>query len=589
MHGPLRIFVPGQTLMVNERTPDVRTAAILATRRGQRTTWHTLRRERYAVGAGERLKRHDARTLDSARSLEALVRQFGDAEIIHDPTGAFERARRIIAAARMARRALGSRLQSLHLLANGRTLHARTRAEGDIDHVGPVVAGALARALSGAEFQIVVNVSVTAPPRGALPVERIDAYRDRALAAAQRMSAAVAVAGVTAYGMSPAAANAAEPTANTDQASPRSAPEGTRTLRAMFSRAGDFVELRLEDARSGLQGTAQRALRAVRGAERRRVDDPVRESATTEGLYIRPAEGDAEAAVVAAASGVPEEPLPQSPSTALAMIVTGQETVAPMVPEQHEPTLRTDYTETAAGALVRGDQSGAIAQVDAQFRTASPWALGAQGAIGVLDGDIAGGAQLSVQREATLGVTPVSVGAFASGVQSTAPSDEDFSIVRVGAGVAATIRSVQLIVRGGFASGSGDLDSDGGFARAEGTWFATPDLAIGGFAETDPVTGAGAGAKVSFRPFTGTLANLSVDADAAWHEDGEESFRLGLRWLLGQGEQSSLQDMARRRGITPDLMDDLRRLPDELDRAGQNKSQTQPYCGEAGVSCPTAG
>lgn len=570
--------------MVNAPTPNVSTAAILATRRGKRTTWHTLRREAYAVGAGERLQRHDAAHLDGARSLEGLVRRFGDAEIIHDPTGAFERARRLITAARSARRALGGRLQSMHLLANGRTVHVRARTESDIDHVGPVVAGALARALSGSDFQIVVNVSAAAPPPGALAIERIDAYRDRALAAAQRVSAALAVAGAAAYGLVPATANASESSTAGDVAqTPAGASPAKRTVRAVFSRAGDLVALHLDDFdKGGLQETAQRALNVVRGLERSRLEAAVRENVATDGVYIRARRlraRDGEAyRIEVADTDMP----PAGDGVIMAPVaIAAQQSAA------SAPTMRRDYLEVAAGALVRGDQSGAIAQVDAQFRTNSAWTLGAQGALGVIDSEVAGGAQLSLQRDATLGVTPVSVGVFGSAVQSTAPSEEDFTIARVGAGVAATIRSVQLIVRGGFASGSGDFDTDGGFARAEGTWFATPDIAIGGFVETDPTTGSGAGAKASFRPFTGTLANLSVDADAAWHEDGEESFRLGLRWLLGAGESASLEDIARRRGMAPDLMDDLRRLPDELDRdAGLNRNQTQPYCGEVG-DCPT--
>jgi hypothetical protein len=251
------------------------------------------------------------------------------------------------------------------------------------------------------------------------------------------------------------------------------------------------------------------------------------------------------------------------------------------------PMRAFDYAEIYAGALVRGDQSGAIAQGEVQFKTAPLWAAGLQGALGTLDGDIAGGAQAVLQNTVTVNGTQADVGGFVSGVQSTAPSGEDFGIVRVGAGVAATIRDVQLIVRGGYASGNGDLDADGGFARAEGTWFATPDVGLGAFVEADPTTGTGAGVGASFKPFTGTLANMMIDADAAWHEDGDESFRLGLRWLLGRKEGSSLKDQRARKGITPDLMDDLRRLPEELERNnGLNTKQTQPYCGDAADSCP---
>lgn len=47
----------------------------------------------------------------------------------------------------------------------------------------------------------------------------------------------------------------------------------------------------------------------------------------------------------------------------------------------------------------------------------------------------------------------------------------------------------------------------------------------------------------------------------------EGARRSGLRWLLGRDDGSSLRDRRTRRGMAPDLMNDLRRLPDDLECA----------------------
>lgn len=564
--------------MMNGRIADAESLAIVATRRGRRTTWHTLRREPAAVASGAGLKRHEVAALDGAHSLEGLVRRFGDGEIVFDPTGAFERARRIVTGARSARQVLGARLVSLHVLRNGRTVYARVRVESDIEHVASGVGSAFARALSGSNFQILVKVGVEAPPPAALAVERIGARRERATAAVQRLSAAFAIAGAAFYGLGPQAAHADELAVAGEQAPTAAASESGRVLRTMRA-----IYARAEDSSKGI---ALRALEVVRRPLRGRAEaeveaKPLVVDSADATVVVASMGGDVaalDATDVAPIYGPVPTPMPFPPATPPDQPATG---ALPMTP------WRDSMVQVGAAAIVRGDQSGGVAQIDAQFETAPGWALGAQGAIGTIDGEIAGGAQLAVQHEVYVAQTPTAVGLFASGVQSTAPSGEDFTIGRVGAGVAATIRAVQIVVRGGYATGGGDLESDGGFARAEGTWFAMPELAVGAFAETDPTTGTGVGGRISVKPFTGTLANMMIDADAAWHEDGEESFRLGLRWLLGQSG-ASLQDLRAGRGMAPDLMDDLMRLPDELDRsAAQGTNQAQPYCGDVGNPCPT--
>jgi hypothetical protein len=117
--------------------------------------------------------------------------------------------------------------------------------------------------------------------------------------------------------------------------------------------------------------------------------------------------------------------------------------------------------------------------------------------------------------------------------------------------------------------------------RAEAAWFPVERLSIDVFAEHDPITGDGAGGGIRTRPFSGVYAGLMLDADAAWQEDGEESFRLGLRWAFGD-TASSERDRRRREGMAPYLPQEFERLPDTDDKSKQS------YCGEAGEACAPA-
>lgn len=567
-----------------------RNAALVAMRgRSGVTTWHTLRRDRIGKGKHETVRRHDLRGLDGARSLEGLLGRFGGGEIVFDPTGAFERARRLVAAARSARQSGGRRLVSLHLLPCGRTLYARARTPEDIEHIAPVVGAALARALSGCDFQVAVTFGCTRAPAGALPLERIGARQDQMMAMAQRVSMALAVTGAVFYGMQPKSANASEPTQDIAAAASASAaavamtPPGlpTRTVHAIYSPAGALLALHLADEdRGGTEESAQAAMAIVReqsldvlnGATGRRL--PVGPGAWLKTRRHRSADGLAYSVEVSATD-----------APAKVVNVSGEGS-SPAVPADPVLPLPGDvaFSEAGASYISRGDQSGGLAVAAVQFAATPDVAIELQGALGSIDGDVAGGAEIGVQHFITYDDDKsVAFGAYVSDVQSTAPSGEDFSIFRGALGAELTTGKYQLVVRGGYASGGGDLDESGGFVRAEGSWFVVPELALNAFAEQDPTTGAGAGVGATFKPFSGVLANMMIDADAAWHEDGEDSFRLGLRWLLGK--DSSLRDAKARRGIAGSLVDDLQRLPDELQRSTGTTSKAQPYCGSA-TTCP---
>ncbi|MBU6408360.1 MAG: hypothetical protein KGS44_14725 [Alphaproteobacteria bacterium] len=86
-------------------------------------------------------------------------------------------------------------------------------------------------------------------------------------------------------------------------------------------------------------------------------------------------------------------------------------------------------------------------------------------------------------------------------------------------------------------------------------WRAMPDLASDLLGEQDRLTGPCAGMEAEARPFSDVFATLMVDADEAWHDDGAESFRMGLRWMLGQGEAETVQKPQRPQGVAPILLE----------------------------------
>ena len=585
--------------MVYAMPPVDQNAALLGMRkRNGVTIWHTLRRDRIEAGKDSAVRRHDARQLDRTRSLEGLLGRFGGGEIVYDPTGAFERARRLVTAARAARLAGGRRLVSLHLLSCGRVLYARARAPEDIEHIAPVVGAALARAISGCDFQVAVKFGHQRPSAGAMPLERIGARRDQVMAAAQRASMALAVAGAVFYGMQPKSADAREPsqgmltTAGSVSASMLQPALPTRTVHAIYSPEGALLALHLADEdRGGSEESAQAAMQLVRdqtpgflnGAIGRRILAGPR--AWLKARRHRSEDGVSYSVEVSAAKDS-EDPNPTPVAAAALDAAAAAPKAEPPRPLAPAPLTDITYGEVGGAVISRGDQAGALALAGVQFAATPDVSIEVQGALGVIDGEVAGGAEIGAQHFITYDDDKsVAFGAYVSGVQSTAPSGEDFSIFRGALGAEITTNKYQLIVRGGYASGGGDLDESGGFARAEGAWFIVPELALEAFAEQDPTTGAGAGVGITAKPFSGVLANMMIDADASWHEDGEDSFRLGLRWLMGRDRQGSLRDAKARRGIAGDLMDDLQRLPDELERSSGTTTKSQPYCG--GVTpCP---
>lgn len=191
--------------------------------------------------------------------------------------------------------------------------------------------------------------------------------------------------------------------------------------------------------------------------------------------------------------------------------------------------------------------------------------------------------QAALQRFASLSEdNRLALGAFASAVTSEAPNAEDFRIYRGGVGAAFIAPSVQLVIRGGYAQSEGYRDLEGGFVRGEATWFVTPDLALDVMAEDDPITGSGYGVGTAFRPFTEIFPQLMIDADANWHQDGEDSFRVGVRWLFGAEEARTVRERRARQGMAPTLQVELERLPTD----GKSTNTAAPYCGEAGA-CPS--
>jgi len=86
-------------------------------------------------------------------------------------------------------------------------------------------------------------------------------------------------------------------------------------------------------------------------------------------------------------------------------------------------------------------------------------------------------------------------------------------------------------------------------------WRAMPALASDLLGEQDRLRRPCAGMEAEARPFSDVFAALMVDADEAWHDDGAESFRMGLRWMLGQSEAETAQKPQRPQGVAPILLE----------------------------------
>jgi hypothetical protein len=87
-----------------------------------------------------KIRFHKAAELLAPRSLERLVKRFGDGQIFYDPTGSIERARAMVAAGRAIREALGPKASGIYYAPRLRTmfvaLSARQIAAGDKFKVG---------------------------------------------------------------------------------------------------------------------------------------------------------------------------------------------------------------------------------------------------------------------------------------------------------------------------------------------------------------------------------------------------------------------------------------------------------------------
>lgn len=600
----------------------------------------------YAIGGDKpeegHIRRRSLRSLDAKRSLEGVLAAF-PGEIVADPTGAFDRARRLLAAGEEAHRQARGKLVALHLTRSGRALHARVRKPEDRADVAALLGDVFARHLAGARFEVAILVSLKPAPQGALALRRLGALQDDAARAAHRMSMVVAVAGAAFAAAHTGVARADTPTRQDDRrgdvlllvparedlqitpilmdgvepqrrpppprrpqrpqpeaqptppvavAPPPLAPvcpptldETVRVYRVAFNdnrlfafaqfdasdpggeqdRSGEalsfFSRQPMTALERGVSAEAPPQWMRIVSVENMRVPDPNAGGAPRYQYHfiIR--------AAVCAEAPPPPAPIPEP------------EPEAPPAPAP-APEPSRSYIDVGVDYIDRTEQRGGVLVAEGQFDLGNDYALNLQGAIGQIDEEEAGGAQIAIQRFLQAGENrEAAVGGFVSGVASADLSGDQFTIARAGLGAALMGERFQVVVRGGYAVIDGFDDPEGGFARVEGTWFATPDLALDLFVEEDPLTGAGAGAGLTTRPFSGVFANLMIDADGAWHDDGEESFRVGLRWMLGQDDVRTVQQTRRLRGVAPILPQELERLPDE------EASANQPYCGEADEGC----
>lgn len=524
------------------------------------------------------LGRAGARRLDRARSLGGLVARAARARALaKDPTGALERATRLVEAARRARKLCRKRLRTLHIGPNGRVVYARAKSAADLQALTVELGDLFAQSLAGTGLVVTVVTRTAPPPPGAL---RIEDFRRQAKAAAQRVRAASAALALGGFAAAAAATPAhaeeqstpmqrrdsevhglglpvAALTTQTDWACGFAPPERIWDVRI---RAGDAAVTHVAVADPQAEGAAEVRdfVRGIDAALLHRdplaIVGPNGERIVALVRYADPSIFD----LRIAACAPPPPPAPEAP------------------PAAPEPAFSHAYREIGADYIDRTEQDGLVASGVAQWSIAPNSAANVQAAIGQIDGHLAVGGQVAAQHFMPVGArSEAAIGAFLSAVTSKAPNDEDLGIYRAGAGVSVVGEETQIVVRGGYAMSDGFADKEGGFIRVEAGWFPIERLSIDAFAEHDPITGAGAGLGVTARPFSDVFSNLMIDADAAWHEDGEESFRIGLRWLIGEAARNSERDRRRQRGMTPYLPQEFERLPDD------QSSNTAPYGGEA--------
>lgn len=608
------------------------------TRAGQ-VMWHGIADRR---ARQDRVRLHPVAALDSTRSLEGLLNRFGGGEIVDDPTGAFERATRLIRGQRAARAKLGAKLRGVHLDRQGRTLYARVRHEDDIAAAATVLGDCFAAALAGSGLEIGMTVSTQPAPKGALPLEQRTARQEDVARVLQRASTAMAVVGAALVGINGGAARAedkstpareresnqaftpiaqfgedmaprtiltggfdeparaeprrrAKPTGAPSQTvaplCPTGQAERVRVIRAIYSANGALMAAHLDaQDRGGDNEFGQFALDYVREtpfAVWNSFEPAPEVKGVRAGRVLRQrgANGDRIfiVHVVDCAGGAvnwnqAEQPAQPAPPTA-------PEIPPPALPAAVTPaptSPKLGYAMAGLDYIDRTVQDGVVLAGEGQFAVSENTAVNLQGVAGTIDGEFAGGAQVALQRFVPLADEhKMALGAFVSAVTSTAPNADDFDLMRAGLGAALIQPKLQLVIRAGYARAEGFGEYEGGFARGEAIWFPNPDLGLEVFAEEDPVTGAGGGIGARARPFSDVLARLMVDADISWHQDGEDSFRVGLRWLFGQAEPMSVREQRARQGMAPILPIELERLPEDETLAASQA----PYCGDTG-DCP---
>lgn len=565
---------------------------------------------RHAVdGARQRrAKAHKVSALDRAVSLAGLIGRFGQGSIVEDPTGAFDRARRLVRAARKTRNYAKGKISTMHLGPNGRTLYVRVKAYEYLTLVAPIAGDVFARELAGTGLELVIVVRIEAPPKGSLRVEQVLAHAKTVARQARAASAALAVSGfATVAAAQPASAESAEaaivsaPSADAQPANmPAMASAPPRRPLTPLSRlsidttqfCADDGSLRLEGVRLVL--SANDTVRVVELHNPASPDAPrlatfanTVDPAALRGSVLDVTGQGGEQIVSVTRYGVQPDGGDYFDLQIGMCAVPAANAAAPeaVAAEAAPAPLARAYREVSADYINRTVQQGQVGALEGQWALGDSSALNVQGAVGQIDSQVAVGGQVAWQdfRPMFNNTAEGAIGGFVSAVRSEAPNRETLSIWRAGAGLSVMMNEVQIIVRGGYAAGNGYTDRDGGFVRAEAAWFPIERLALEVMAEDDPITGTGAGVGASVRPFTGVLSQLMIDADAAWHDEGEESFRLSVRWLIGDAATRTERERRRMRGMAPVLPQEFERLPDP------EKSDTnQSYCGGAtGVACAT--
>lgn len=140
---------------------------------------HTLRKAGFDVRC--RVRVHRERDLARAKSLEQLLRRFGNDWFLFDPTASLHRIRKIVSAARFARRVLGERLRGVYLEPRRRILyvvldreaivHLGDDPEAIMRNAGTRIAKHLAISLKRTFLRLEVAMTFVPPAASLVPVD----------------------------------------------------------------------------------------------------------------------------------------------------------------------------------------------------------------------------------------------------------------------------------------------------------------------------------------------------------------------------------------------------------------------------------